>query len=299
MARIRTIKPEFWTDEKMVELSPIARLLFVGLWNFADDEGRMVYSPRRIKMQILPADEVDIRGVLGELRQAGRIRIYTVESVEYLDIPHFLTHQKIDKPSRSKLPPFNCAFGEDSGSPRDGREGKGRDLKTPPPSELPRTTPGPDPEPTAGADEARATAPPDVVAHVDRLRVTPGAGTELHAKIGELHGICAANSVRCSTAHPMLVDWAREGLTAANLTRAITEARKSKAGELNPAYLERILERIRDGTLDAKPAPAPISASHSTEKARQAIEEGQKAASAAVPMPDSIRDQLSRILGNP
>lgn len=284
MARIRTIKPEFWTDEKMVELSPTARLLFVGLWNFADDEGRMVYSPRRIKMQILPADDVDIRGILGELRNAGRIRIYTVENVEYLDIPHFLTHQKIDKPSRSKLPPFNGAFGEDSGSPRDGREGNGREGKETTPAPVIRTS---------------ETPPPELVAHVDRLRVTAGQGTDLHAKVGELHGICAANSVRCSTAHPMLVDWARDGTTPAQLTRAISEARKANAGQLNPAYLEPILERIRNGTIDAKPAPAPLAASHSTEKARQAIEEGQKAASAAVPMPDSIRDQLSRILGNP
>ena len=42
MARIRTVKPDIWTDEKFVELSPLARLLFIGLWNFADDEGREV-----------------------------------------------------------------------------------------------------------------------------------------------------------------------------------------------------------------------------------------------------------------
>jgi hypothetical protein len=42
MARIRTIKPEFWTDEKIVECSFEARLMFIGMFNFADDKGNLV-----------------------------------------------------------------------------------------------------------------------------------------------------------------------------------------------------------------------------------------------------------------
>nr|MBF6067360.1 primosomal protein [Klebsiella pneumoniae] len=38
MARIRTIKPEFWTDEDMAEVSEPACLLAIGLLNYADDE---------------------------------------------------------------------------------------------------------------------------------------------------------------------------------------------------------------------------------------------------------------------
>ena len=52
MARIRTIKPDFWSDEKIVELTPWARLLFIGLWNFSDDDGRMPFSPKKIKMLV-------------------------------------------------------------------------------------------------------------------------------------------------------------------------------------------------------------------------------------------------------
>lgn len=52
MARIRTVKPEFWTDEKVVECSISARLLFIGLFNFADDKGCLERSPKRIKMQV-------------------------------------------------------------------------------------------------------------------------------------------------------------------------------------------------------------------------------------------------------
>ncbi|MCS5946284.1 hypothetical protein LNP25_19480 [Klebsiella variicola subsp. variicola] len=52
MARIRTVKPEFWTDEKVVECSIPARLLFIGLFNFANDMGCLERSPKRLKMQI-------------------------------------------------------------------------------------------------------------------------------------------------------------------------------------------------------------------------------------------------------
>jgi hypothetical protein len=105
MARIRTIKPDFWTDEKVVELSAFARLLFIGLWNFCDDDGRMVCSPKKIKMQIFPADSVDCSELLGEIRRASLISVYVVDGVEFLQVLGFEKHQKIDKRSASKLPP--------------------------------------------------------------------------------------------------------------------------------------------------------------------------------------------------
>lgn len=112
MARIRTIKPEFWTDERIVELSAFARLLFIGLWNFCDDEGRMVYSPKRIKLQIFPADNVDISELFGELRGNSAelfdkplIEVYGIGNTQYLQICNFSKHQKIDKRTASKLPP--------------------------------------------------------------------------------------------------------------------------------------------------------------------------------------------------
>lgn len=151
MARIRTVKPEFWTDEKVVELTPFARLLFIGLWNFCDDHGRMVYSPKRIKMQIFPADNLDVSALLGELRRASMILVYTEsrlitpnsteesagESVNseilYLQVVNFDKHQKVDKRSQSKLPAPPNIDGTPAESPRAleenslGREGKGRE----------------------------------------------------------------------------------------------------------------------------------------------------------------------------
>ncbi len=129
MARIRTIKPDFWTDEKIVELSPLARLLFIGLWNFADDDGRMPYSPTRIKLQILPADAAEISELLGEIRGKSLIDVYTVDSQEYLHICQFTRHQKIDKrtPSKHPNPPIYSEFPRLSPTSPDGREGNGRE----------------------------------------------------------------------------------------------------------------------------------------------------------------------------
>jgi len=104
MARIRTIKPEIWTDEKFVALSPLARLLFIGLLNFVDDEGRAAYSPARFKMQILPADPADVSALLGEIRREGMIQVYPIDGKEYLQVCNFSKHQKVDKRVPSKLP---------------------------------------------------------------------------------------------------------------------------------------------------------------------------------------------------
>lgn len=105
MARIRTIKPEIWTDEKFVALSPLARLLFMGLLNFVDDEGRAQHSPARFKMQILPSDSADVPALLGEIRREGMITVYVVDGKEYLQVCNFAKHQKVDKRTPSKLPP--------------------------------------------------------------------------------------------------------------------------------------------------------------------------------------------------
>ena len=77
MARIRSIKPEFWSSGQVLECSPIARLLFLGMLNFADDEGRLPFSAKSIKAQIFPADPFsfeDIEGMIAESKIAGNHR---------------------------------------------------------------------------------------------------------------------------------------------------------------------------------------------------------------------------------
>jgi hypothetical protein len=123
LARIRTIKPEFWTDDKVVQVSFPARLLFIGLWNFADDSGNLENSPVQIKMRILPADSVTVPQLLDELLGVGLLREYSVNGKNYFNIPGFTSHQVINKPSKTRLPRPTTT------TPLpDGREGKGREV---------------------------------------------------------------------------------------------------------------------------------------------------------------------------
>ena len=105
MARIRTIKPDFWSDEKIVELTPWARLLFIGLWNFSDDYGRMPFSPKKIKMLVFPGDDVDVSSCLEELSREDLIRVYERDGRAVSRDPELRRmHQKIDRKTASKFP---------------------------------------------------------------------------------------------------------------------------------------------------------------------------------------------------
>jgi len=98
VARYRTIKPEFWTSEQIVECSPIARLLFVGLWNFCDDGGVHPYSVKRIKMEVFPSDAIEIEPLIEELIRVGLLHDYTVRGKRFLYVTGW-RHQKIEKPT--------------------------------------------------------------------------------------------------------------------------------------------------------------------------------------------------------
>ncbi len=128
MARIRTIKPEIWTDEKLSECSLSAHLLFIGLISFADDEGRMEFAQARIRMQIFPCGRVPskkLTELIGELTERSLIRVYVVDEREFLDIPGFIKHQRINRPTPSKLPAFHGVLSESSVSAQAGMEWKG------------------------------------------------------------------------------------------------------------------------------------------------------------------------------
>ena len=106
MARIRSIKPEFWTSEQVLDCCPLSRLMFIGMWNFADDMGRMPCSPKSIKAQVFPGDDITlerVRGMLEELSRNGLISVYSVEEKDYLQITGW-SHQRIDKPQAAKYP---------------------------------------------------------------------------------------------------------------------------------------------------------------------------------------------------
>jgi hypothetical protein len=102
MARIRTIKPEFFTSEDIVALSPLARLLYIAIWCEADKEGRLQWKPRTLKMRYLPADDCDIVSICCELIEQGLVILYG-EGLAY--VPGFASHQHVNpRESASALP---------------------------------------------------------------------------------------------------------------------------------------------------------------------------------------------------
>jgi hypothetical protein len=109
MARIRTIKPEFWTSEQVATCSPLARLLFIGLWSFCDDGGVHPASIKRLKMEVFPADAINdeaMQGLIGELISAQLVGEYEVDGTRYWYVTGWQRHQRIEHPTiRHPQPP--------------------------------------------------------------------------------------------------------------------------------------------------------------------------------------------------
>lgn len=144
MARIRSIKPEFWTSEQIADCSPIARLLFIGIWSFSDDQGVHPANVKRLKMEVFPGDSItadEIAELVDELITGGLLTMYSVDGVQYWRVTGW-HHQKIDQPTYKypdesgkipNSPPRRRTFGEQSASVQPmftpGEEGKGEEGK--------------------------------------------------------------------------------------------------------------------------------------------------------------------------
>lgn len=93
MARARNIKPGFFKNEELAELSPLTRLLFAGLWTLADREGRLEDRPKRIRAEILPYDDGSVDEMLNELHRTGFILRYSSGDKRFIQIENFSKHQ--------------------------------------------------------------------------------------------------------------------------------------------------------------------------------------------------------------
>ncbi|MDR1116741.1 MAG: hypothetical protein LBL09_00660 [Oscillospiraceae bacterium] len=110
------IAPDFWRDEKIGKCRYEERLLFIGLWSFAEDSGVGRASPKLIKADIFPYDSITARRIregLLKLEQLGLISIYVEGKQQYYLIRNFKKHQKINRPSPLTLPVFPETGGTD------------------------------------------------------------------------------------------------------------------------------------------------------------------------------------------
>lgn len=99
MSRIRSIHPGLWTDEDFVTLSPLARLLYMGIWNECDDKGIFEWKPLTLKMRLLPGDNADVAQLLAEIEAIGAVRRYEIAGKAYGAVRNFCKFQRPKKPN--------------------------------------------------------------------------------------------------------------------------------------------------------------------------------------------------------
>jgi hypothetical protein len=109
MSRARNIKPGFFKNDILAECSPLARILFCGLWCEADREGRLEDRVKRIKADCLPYDDCDVDALLNQLAERGFIDRYAVDGCAYIQVVEFRKHQNPHvKEAASTIPEHNA-----------------------------------------------------------------------------------------------------------------------------------------------------------------------------------------------
>lgn len=247
MARIRTIKPDFFTSEDIVCLSMAARLLYIALWCEADREGRMQWKPKTFKLRYFPGDSLDIEACAAEIVAAGLVVLY---GDGLAHIPAFAKHQHLnprETPSALPAPPTQNARVDDASarvghaSARDSdatvtrrEEGKGKERKGKEEEELPSST----------GEKAAEEAPDPIFGTGLALLVRKGVPEKsARSFLGMFRKTCADDLV----AAELLVRAEVEDITepVAWLTKA------AKAREAGPQL-----------SLVPPPKPEPVKASH-------------------------------------
>lgn len=127
MPRIRTIKPEFWSSPDTAQASPLARLTYIAMWNWADDYGRGTLNLKELEGFIFPNDDISkltktcqnckqgtsdttqgssetFRRTVKEVVGSFGLTVYEVDRRTYYEIPSWNDHQRTERKAKSKHP---------------------------------------------------------------------------------------------------------------------------------------------------------------------------------------------------
>jgi len=102
--KIRSIHPEFFTDTKIAQLSPHARIFYIGLWCVADDYGRGRLIPKTLEGQVFPHDIVDINHLVYELEKRQFIRRYEIDGEQFFQVRKWDSWQKPRYQGKTNIP---------------------------------------------------------------------------------------------------------------------------------------------------------------------------------------------------
>lgn len=108
MPRIRSIKPEFWRSPSTAKASPLARLLYIAMWGWADDYGAAEWTYRELLGYAFPHDEnignAELQSLLTEVATCFGTEFYVVDGRRYYYIPKWDKHQKNERRAQGKFP---------------------------------------------------------------------------------------------------------------------------------------------------------------------------------------------------
>jgi len=110
MARKRMVDPSIWKDPDVAKLAIPERLLFIGIFSNADDEGRIIATPESLKADIFPYDRQFSAARVKKLRDnvvkvIKNVHLYENAHVEYIQLLKWNQYQKPSHPRPSKYPP--------------------------------------------------------------------------------------------------------------------------------------------------------------------------------------------------
>jgi hypothetical protein len=231
VARARNIKPKFFTNEELVELPFGTRLLFIGLWTIADRAGRLEDRPKKIKMEIFPADDFNIDTALEELQASGFLARYEHGGSRYIQVLNFCKHQNPHRDERASTIPAQC---EHSAS----------------------TVVAPEPDGAAPADSPI----PDTGTLNPEPSVAPSAPPDARATAADLSIAMRKAGVQTQPADPRLIALAAQGVQPETATAACAVAVEAQGvGKAKPGYVFAILERwaAKAATLQVAGAAPP------------------------------------------
>ncbi len=256
MARIRTIKPEFFRHEGLQDLEAgnpgsCVMLVFAGLWGHCDKAGRFEWKPRTLKLDILPFIDFDMSKTLGLLCGAGFVRMYEVEGRQYGEILSFEKHQRItgkESQDPEKHPPPNdeeqgCSpgnAGETPGKQAGRQEGKGREEEgkrkgTEVPPQCAATSPvalPADDEPqrkTSGTPKRAAQLPDDFEPDDTAASLADELGVSLAAELPKFRDYHAARGKPMKDWQAALRTWLRNAKQFARPVAKQTESERRAA----------------------------------------------------------------------
>lgn len=115
--RSRNIKPGFFKNEDLADLGSYAQLLFIGLWQIADKEGKLEDRPKRIKAEIFPYydPKPSVETLLNHLSEREFILRYRVKKLKLIKIINFQKHQSPHHTEKSSILPGPCDSPCDNG----------------------------------------------------------------------------------------------------------------------------------------------------------------------------------------